>query len=297
MDEIDELIVELLEGDGRLTHREVAEAIGLSRSATAARIQHLLVSGRVVVRGVVHPAVLGRHHLSHIALDVQRDAMGVALHVAALDDAAFVSLTSGRSAVVAELRAGSLDAIDAAITELRNLPDVMRIEVLTYREVVRDVVGPVGQVEAHLDTADVRLLELLQQDGRTSYTSLAAILGLSPTTVRRRVRSLRERRLLRIGTLVRQSGNDRQAMMGLGLNLSGQTAPVVDALSALPQVTFVARVLGRFDMLLSLRALTSSELVDVIETIRGIDGVRYVESWTHLRVAKETYAQPPLGAS
>lgn len=294
MDETDELIVELLEADGRLTHREVADTIGLSRSATAARIQQLLASGRVVVRGVVHPAVLGRHHLSHIAIEVQRDATRVASHVAGLDDVAFVSLTSGRHAVVAELRAGSLGAIDAAMTELRSLPTVLRIESLTYREVVRDVVGPVGHVEADVDAADLRLLELLQQDGRITYTALAGLLDLSPTTVRRRVRSLRQRRLLRIGTLVRQSGHDRQAMMGLGVNLSGPAGPVIQALSALAQVTFVARVLGRFDMLLSLRALTSSELVDVIETIRGTDGVRYVESWTHLRVVKETYAQPPL---
>ena len=30
MDEIDEAIVELLEVDGRLTHREIARAVGLS---------------------------------------------------------------------------------------------------------------------------------------------------------------------------------------------------------------------------------------------------------------------------
>lgn len=37
MDETDEAIVALLEVDGRLTHREIARAVGLSRSAAAAR--------------------------------------------------------------------------------------------------------------------------------------------------------------------------------------------------------------------------------------------------------------------
>lgn len=37
MDEVDEAIVELLEVDGRLTHREIARRVGLSRSAAAAR--------------------------------------------------------------------------------------------------------------------------------------------------------------------------------------------------------------------------------------------------------------------
>ena len=49
MDEVDEAIVELLEVDGRLTHREIARRVGLSRSAAAARTQRLIASGQVVV--------------------------------------------------------------------------------------------------------------------------------------------------------------------------------------------------------------------------------------------------------
>ncbi|WP_231750947.1 AsnC family protein, partial [Mycobacterium sp. NAZ190054] len=41
MDEVDEAIVELLELDGRLTHRDIARRVGLSRSAAAARVQRL----------------------------------------------------------------------------------------------------------------------------------------------------------------------------------------------------------------------------------------------------------------
>ncbi|WP_343928954.1 AsnC family protein [Tsukamurella strandjordii] len=37
MDEIDEAIVELLEVDGRLSHRAIAQGVGLSRSAVAVR--------------------------------------------------------------------------------------------------------------------------------------------------------------------------------------------------------------------------------------------------------------------
>ena len=60
MDEIDEAIVSLLEVDGRLTHRDIARRVGLSRAAAAVRVQRLIASRQVEVRGVVHPAVLGR---------------------------------------------------------------------------------------------------------------------------------------------------------------------------------------------------------------------------------------------
>ena len=42
MDELDEAIVGLLERDGRITHRDIAQRVGLSRSAAAARVQRLM---------------------------------------------------------------------------------------------------------------------------------------------------------------------------------------------------------------------------------------------------------------
>jgi DNA-binding Lrp family transcriptional regulator len=71
VDEVYEAIVALLEVDGRVTHREIARTVGLSRSAAAARMQRLIAGGQVVVRGVVHPAVLGRGALAHVGLTVR----------------------------------------------------------------------------------------------------------------------------------------------------------------------------------------------------------------------------------
>ncbi|MDO3638838.1 Lrp/AsnC family transcriptional regulator, partial [Mycolicibacterium arseniciresistens] len=78
MDEVDEEIVELLEVDGRMTHRDIARAVGLSRSAAAARVQRLITSGQVVIRGAVHPAVLGRGALAHVSVAVHGPAAPVA---------------------------------------------------------------------------------------------------------------------------------------------------------------------------------------------------------------------------
>ena len=74
MDEVDEAIAALLEADGRLTHREIARSTGLSRSTAATRVQRLIASGQVVIRGAVHPAVLGRGALAHASLHHHRAA-------------------------------------------------------------------------------------------------------------------------------------------------------------------------------------------------------------------------------
>jgi DNA-binding Lrp family transcriptional regulator len=290
MDEVDEAIVELLEVDGRLTHREIARRVGLSRSAAAARVQRLISGGQVVVRGVVHPAVLGQGALAHVGLVVRGAAVPVAALIANRDDVPFLSLTSGQHGVVAEVRAATARGIDRAVCEMRALDGVVGVDTLTYVEVIRDVVGPVGDVSTDVDDVDLALLRALQDDGRASYVELAAVVGLSPAGARRRVVQLVAAQVVRIGAVVRHSGQDRQSPIGLGIRLNGAHRDVVDAVAAMPSVIFVARTLGRFDVLVTVRAFSPGQLVELLDTVRSLPGVNMVESWAHLAVVKESYA-------
>lgn len=290
MDETDQAIVRLLQADGRLGHREIADAVGLSRSAAAGRINRLIESGQVIVRGVVHPAVLGRGSLAHVGLLVRGPAEPVAAMVAEREDCPFVSLTSGPHAIVAELRTSSAHELDRALSGLRALPGVQGVDTLSYIEVLRDVVGPVGEADYRIDTTDAALLHVLQSDGRASYVDLADHVRLTPAGVRRRVIRLLDAGVVRIGALVRQPGRDGQAAMGIGLRVSGDPRDLLDRLNALPQASFLARTLGRYDLVLTLRAYDPAELLSGLEQVRELDGVTETVSWTHLRVVKETYA-------
>ena len=165
MDEVDEAIVELLEVDGRLTHREIARAVGLSRSTAAARVQRLISRGQVVIRGAVHPAVLGRGALAHVSVLVDGPAAPVAAELARRDDVPFLSLTGGPHALVAEIRSASARDVDRAVAELRAIPGVSGVDTLIYVEVMRDVIGPVGDVQTEVDSTDLALLAALQEDG------------------------------------------------------------------------------------------------------------------------------------
>jgi DNA-binding Lrp family transcriptional regulator len=290
VDEVDEAIVELLEVDGRLTHREIARTVGLSRSAAAARIQRLISSEQVVIRGAVHPAVLGRGALAHVSVVVHGPAAPVAEQLARRDDIPFLSLTGGPHALVAEIRSASARDIDRAVAELRTLPGVWGVDTLMYVEVVRDVIGPVGDVRTEVDGTDLKLLAALQQDGRSSYVDLAAMVGLSAAGARRRVVRLIAEKVVRVGAVVRHSGQDRQSALGFGIRLGGDHHEVVATLAAMPSVIFVARTLGRFDVLVTVRAFSAAQLVEVLDTVRALPGVRTLESWTHLDVVKESYA-------
>ncbi|AWT55289.1 Lrp/AsnC family transcriptional regulator [Mycolicibacterium smegmatis] len=290
MDEVDEAIVSLLEDDGRLTHRDIAQRVGLSRSAAATRVQRLIASGQVVVRGVVHPAVLGRGALAHVSVMVDGPAAPIARVLAARDDVAFLSLTSGQFGLIAEARVGSVRDLDGVVATLRSLPGVVGVDTLTYVEVMRDVVGPVGDVSVEVDDTDLALLRALQRDGRASYVELAEAVGLSPAGARRRVVRLIDAQVVRVGAVVRHSGQDRQSAMGLGIRLTGDAGEVLRTLTGMRSVIFVARTLGRFDVLATVRAFSAAQLLEILDAVRGLAGVGVVESWVHLEVVKESYA-------
>jgi DNA-binding Lrp family transcriptional regulator len=290
MDEIDEAIAELLEIDGRLTHREIAVQVGLSRSATATRVERLISRGQITVKGVIHPHVAGMHALAYVALTVEGAVADVAAAAAGRFEVPFVSIVSGPRPVVLELRVADAAAIAGLVNELRALDGVTSVDTLSYVDLVRDVAAPVGEVTVAIDSTDAKILRLLQEDGRCSYAEIARRLGMSPGGARRRVVRLLEGGVVRVGGVLRHSSRDRQSALGVGLRLSGDHRSVIDALQNVPGVIFIAHTLGRFDLLVTVRGFSNRQLCETLDRIRTIEGTGDVESWAHLDIVKESYA-------
>lgn len=289
MDEIDTRIVALLAADGRISHRTVAEHTGISRSAAGARVARLLAGSVVVVRGAVNPQLLGHRELAHLSLRVTGPALPVARAVAARTDATLVSVVTGEHPVVLELREPDRPRLAAAVAEVRALPGVAGVDVLTYDAVHRDVLGPVGPVTCDLDDVDLDLLGLLQADGRASYVALADTVGLTPAAVRRRVQRLVAAAAVRIGGLARYSTYAGQHVTGVAVRLAGSAPPVVADLLALSEVRFLATTYGRADLLLTLADAHPRPVLDVLEEVRAHPGVRDIGTWQHVEVVKESY--------
>jgi DNA-binding Lrp family transcriptional regulator len=289
MDDIDEKLIGLLEIDGRLAFGDMARTVRLSRPAVAARTRRLIDNGQLDVRGAVHPAVLGQTYLGYAALAIDGPAAPVAAAVAEHRDVPFVSVVTGPRPVVAEIRATSPDTYMECVDWIRSIDGVRSTTTLAYLSIVRDVVGPVGEVTIALDGTDRELLRHLQSDGRMSYVNLAQRVGLSPAGVRRRVMALIESNVLRIGAVVRHSGRDPHVAMGVALRLGGRRELAEQAIRELESVIFMARTIGDADILLTIRAFSVAQLSRTVDRVRSIHGVEDVTSWTHLEIVKEAY--------
>ncbi len=142
-----------------------------------------------------------------------------------------------------------------------------------------------------IDAVDKAIIEALQEDGRLPYTKLAVQVGLSEAAVRQRVQRLTESGVVQIVAVTDplMLGFRRTAM--IGLKAEGDLRAVANDLSAIPEITYVVIVSGSFDLLMEVVCEDDDHLLALLnETIRAIPGVHTTETFTYLKLFKQTYA-------
>ena len=142
-----------------------------------------------------------------------------------------------------------------------------------------------------IDDVDKAIIEQLQQDGRLPYTKLAAAVGLSEAAVRQRVQRLVESGVVQIVAVTDPLtlGFRREAM--IGLKVEGDLRGVADLIAAIPEVSYVVVVSGSFDLLMEVVCEDDDHLLTLLnDKVRSIPGVRSTETFTYLRLYKQTYA-------
>jgi len=143
----------------------------------------------------------------------------------------------------------------------------------------------------NLDDTAKRIIELLQGDGRLSYSAIAKDVGLSEAAVRHRVQKLIEGGVIQIVAVTdaMQMGFARQAM--IGIKITGDVQEVAAKLGAMEELDYIVITTGRFDILAELVARSDDELLDIISTrVSMIEGVVTTETFVYMRLVKQTYA-------
>ena len=291
--DLDTRLIAALQQDGRASYSELAARTGAPRTAVSARVQALLGSGAVGIAAVAHPQLLGLTSLAHVSVAVSGPADDVVEALCATDASVFVSAVSGAYDLVAELRVASDRELYGALATLREQPRVRAVNTLLYTDVVTSVFMPQGPLrgDVRVNETDLRLIELLERDGRMSYVELARRVGMSPSAARARVSRLVTNRALHVAAVVRRGSGSGRPALGAGLNLGGDDERVTRFLSSLPGVEFVARTVGRFDLVVTLGADSTTRLHRVTERLKALDEVRSLTTWAHLEVFKEHYAR------
>jgi Lrp/AsnC family transcriptional regulator for asnA, asnC and gidA len=156
--------------------------------------------------------------------------------------------------------------------------------------------------DGELDSIDLKILARLQEDGRCSNASISRALGISQSTVKKRIDRLVESGVMRVLAMVDPIAFGHGEHMMLGINVKPGTADTVgDLLVALPEVTFLAYLVGRYDIWMEVFAPDNATLLRFLtERVSGIEDIRAIETFSVLRNQKVDYYNwnlqvPPAG--
>lgn len=140
-----------------------------------------------------------------------------------------------------------------------------------------------------LDATDLRILEHLQEDGRRPFAVIARQLGLAEATVRQRVNRLVRRGLIQI-VAVADPLHLGFILAEIGVRIRGPITATAEWLAKIPEVDYIAICTGSFDLLIEVVCVDNDHFLRLLsEGIRRAPGVDHAETFTILKVAKDSY--------
>ena len=145
-------------------------------------------------------------------------------------------------------------------------------------------------MEKRIDATDMKIIRLLQKNGRMSNTEIAKQTGVSETTVRYRLQRLTKEEFIQIVAMVNP--------LKIGFGIEGSIRikadikaidQVAEKLKAIDSLYFVARSMGAYDFDAEYYVKSPSELKELIDLINAMQGVTDTDVSTVLDYVKERY--------
>ncbi|BAB07360.1 Lrp/AsnC family transcriptional regulator [Halalkalibacterium halodurans] len=143
-----------------------------------------------------------------------------------------------------------------------------------------------------LDDVDMSILQLLQDNGKRSYTDIAKRINVSEGTVRTRINRMLKERVFEfiIHMDPNKIGLNVQAIIGIKTQL-GKQETIATKLNEYPEVRFVGAFSGRHDLILQAYFKNNEDLVNFVnKELSKIDGILAADVSIELKQYKDSFS-------
>jgi Lrp/AsnC family transcriptional regulator for asnA, asnC and gidA len=158
------------------------------------------------------------------------------------------------------------------------------------RKVASDM-PPIREAAPEVDATDRRIIQVLQRDGRQSNAEISRVLGIGESSVRRRIDYLIENDVIQVVAVAEplRVGYSIYALIGLTTS-SGKTLAVSQRLREFREVTWLAVVAGRYDVMFAAVFEGPNELLRFLTVSLGeLPGIERSETFYILDMVKRAF--------
>lgn len=332
LDDLDLALLAEMQADGRKPVSHLARKLGISRAYAAKRLDLLLDKQVASIAAFTSPFALGYRTLALTGIETSlADLNSVADRLRAMPEVKLAGIVAGwKPIVIWTMFANPGDLPLFLSRELGRIPGIRSTEtmmIIEWRAAVpylsaerswRTVfsleqasatANPNGpgvksapslqskeQPGREIDHLDLVMLQELEKDGRQSLSKLAEKLGISKTRAGIRLQNLLSRRITDIVALPNPLSLGYHAFAMIGVTVSpGQIEEVMARLQASPDAYLIARVVGRYDVIVWMMFPGPTDLSHFLAGEMGsIPGILSVETAIDLEARKVSFTRLAL---
>lgn len=127
-----------------------------------------------------------------------------------------------------------------------------------------------------MDGTDEKILAILDENARASFTEIAAEIGVSEGTVRNRVEKLKDEGVIEKFTVEVNTGSEISAFVSVDISTERDFDSV---LNDFPEDVNIFELAGDTDLLVQVSRKDSSEINEVVDLIRSVEGVEDTKTY------------------
>ena len=305
LDQLETKILTHLQQDGRSSYTALAELCDVAEGTIRKRLRRLESKGVVRIVGVTDPTRTGMGTVAVVWLRAERGRLTeVVSQITALHHAHYVAYTTGASDILAIVTLSSKDELVRFLTNdlgsIEGLTEVETSMVLkTCKQAYAWAPWPTSGSELHPgkggawqpDSVDLQIIDYLQKDGRVTFVTIAEALGITESTVRRRVTAILDSGIMQVAAIISPArvGFTTVAMIGIKVERS-RLNQVVKELSDMTCVRYLALSTGKYDLIIEVVQESNESLLDfLVGRLEDIPGIVRTDTHLLLKLSKETF--------
>lgn len=299
LDQLDLALIGELEIDARQAHTKLAAKLGTSRHTVRSRLQRLFDTGVVSPICYVDPVTLGYKYDVSLGISARPgEVENVADALASLASVPHVMLSVGRFNLNANVMFRDRDDLLSFLTTgVGAIPGVERIETALKVKAVKTSAGVltnaafVPNLSVDLDAMDISLIRELQRNATQTTSELAKRLETSKSTILRRIQKLKNGGAINITAATNPFSLGYEGVAAIWIKANPtKVSEAANAVASYANVRYVGTYIGPLDIIAWVIFKDLSGLrYFVSEELGHIQGLRDVETMTHLKIVKLSY--------